>query len=63
MKIDESVINCNAVKLIDRIASGFIDLEKDGSNLNESELAMINIGCIKGVCDMASAMKEVLKAN
>lgn len=60
MKIDESVINHNAVRLIDDIVTDFVDnnLVECDSNYKE-----ITIGYIKGICDMANAMKEVLKSN
>lgn len=60
MKIDESGINHNAVRLIDDIVTDFVD-----NNLVEcdSSYKEITIGYIKGICDMANAMKEVLKSN
>lgn len=60
MKIDESGINHNAVRLIDDIVTDFVDnnLVECDSNYKE-----ITIGYIKGICDMANAMKEVLKLN
>ena len=60
MKIEESTINHNAVRLIDDIVTDFVDnnLVECDSNYKE-----INIGYIKGICDMANAMKEVLKIN
>lgn len=60
MKIDESGINHNAVRLIDDIVTDFVDnnLVECDSNYKE-----ITIGYIKGICDMANVMKEVLKSN
>jgi hypothetical protein len=60
MKIDESTINHNAVRLIDDIVTDFVDnnLVECDSNYKE-----ITIGYIKGICDMATAMEEVLKSN
>ena len=52
--------NHNAVRLIDDIVTDFVD-----NNLVEcdSSYKEITIGYIKGICDMANAMKEVLKSN
>lgn len=60
MKIDENSINHNALRLIDDIVTDFVDnsLVECDSNYKE-----ITIGYIKGICDMANAMKEVLKLN
>lgn len=60
MKIDENGINHNAVRLIDDIVTDFVDnnLVECDSNYKE-----ITIGYIKGICDMANAMKEVLKSS
>lgn len=60
MKIDESGINHNAVRLIDDIVTDFVDnnLVECDSNYKE-----ITIGYIKGICDMVNAMKKVLKSN
>ena len=60
MKIEENAINHNAVRLIDDIVTDFVDnnLVECDSNYKE-----ITIGYIKGICDMANAMKEVLKSS
>lgn len=60
MKIDESGINHNAVRLIDDIVTDFVDNNLVECNSNYKE---ITIGYIKGICDMANAMKKVLKSN
>ena len=60
MKIDENAINHNAVMLIDDIVTDFVDNNLVECNSNYKE---ITIGYIKGICDMANAMKEVLKSN
>lgn len=60
MKIDENGINHNAVRLIDNIVADFVDNNLVECNSNHEE---ITIGYIKGICDMANAMKEVLKSN
>lgn len=58
MKIDESTINHNAVRLIDDIVTDFVD---DNVIECNDDYKTIAIGYIKGVCDMANAMKKVLK--
>lgn len=60
MKIDENVINHNAVRLIDDIVTDFVDNNIVECDSNYKE---ITIGYIKGICDMANAMKKVLKIN
>lgn len=60
MKIEENTINHNAVRLIDDIVTDFVDNNLVECNSNYKE---ITIGYIKGICDMANAMKEVLKSN
>ena len=58
MKIDEASINHNACRLIDELTAGIYDIsEKD----DEHSRALI-LGNIRGVIEMANAMKEVLKA-
>lgn len=61
MKIDENSINHNAVRLINDIVSGFVDT--DSIECSSDRYKAITIGYVKGICDMANAMKEVLKVN
>ena len=60
MKIDENTINHNAVRLIDNIITDFVN-----NNVTECDVdcKTITIGYIDGICDMANAMKEVLKVD
>lgn len=60
MTIDKTNINDTAVRIIDEIVTDYMD-----SNITEydDKYSVVTIGCIKGVCDMANAMKEVLKVN
>lgn len=58
MKIDESTTNHNAVSLIDDIVTDFVD---NNATECDDDYKAITIGYIKGICDMANAMKEVLK--
>lgn len=60
MKIDESTINHNAARLIDYIVTDFVDRSVTECDDNHK---IITISYIKGICDMANAMKEVLKVN
>ena len=55
MKIDEDCVNHNALRLIDSAMRGAIDEE----HINEFAIGTFNY--IRGICDMANAMKEVLK--
>lgn len=55
MKIDESSINHNALRLIE-LAIQDISREE-----RSEELLMGTFNYIKGICDMANVMKEVLK--
>lgn len=57
MEIDENSINHNTVRLIDSAIRGGIDEE------HEEEFLISAFNYIKGICDMANAMKEVLKVN
>lgn len=58
MTIDKTNINDTVVRIIDDIVTDFVD-----NNVAECDdgYKTITIGYIKGICDMANAMKEVLK--
>lgn len=58
MKIDESCINHNAVRLID----GVWDMSRTAGEEEGMKLAAMTLGYIKGITDMANALKEALKA-
>lgn len=61
MKIDESCINHNAVRLIDDLVESRYELI-DGKNPEvERGFVLMTLGEIAGVIQMAEAMKEVLK--
>ena len=61
MKIDESCINHNAVRLIDALVEGRYEMI-DGDNPEvERGYMLMTLGEIAGVIQMAEAMKEVLK--
>lgn len=57
MKIDEASINHNALRLIDDIVTW--DLS---GNEEMHDIQLMTLGYIKGITDMAEALKEVLKA-
>ena len=60
MKIDESCINHNAVRLIGEMVSELYEFTDDGTNFDNMRLAAL--GEIHGICQMASVMKEVLNS-
>lgn len=55
MKIDKNTINHNALRLINLATTGVVDEE------NSDKYIIGAFNYIKGICDMANAMKEVLK--
>lgn len=59
MKIDESCINHNAIRLIEEIASPIYECldEKD----DNTRIAVL--GGINGILDLARVLKEVLKID
>lgn len=60
MKIDESCINHNALRLIDEaIDSPFEYCEEKPDS---DHMRLLVLGEIRGIIQMANAMKEVLKA-
>lgn len=66
MKIDESCINHNAVKLIEELSASAYDFcslkaEDAMSERENQNFALMTLGNIVGVLEMARAMKEVLK--
>lgn len=64
MKIDESCINHNALRLIDDIVDDpyyLCHCDDDKSVEQNLRVALMTIGEINGVLMMANAMKEVLK--
>lgn len=59
MKIDEGCINHNAVRLIGEMVSELYEFTDDDGDLEHTRIA--TLGEIRGICQMADAMKEVLK--
>ena len=60
MKIDESCINHNALRLIADLVSELY--EYTGEKPSEDNFRIATLGEIRGICDMAAVMKEVLKS-
>lgn len=62
MKIDEAAINHNAARIIRALVkTSYEVIEQEGDKI-EREYVLMTIGEIAGVCEMAEALKEVLKA-
>ena len=60
VKIDESCINHNAVRLIGEMVSELYELTDQDASMDNMRIA--TLGEIRGICQMADAMKEVMKA-
>lgn len=60
MKMDESCINHNALKLVDELTDGAYDVAC-GHDDDKAMFMAMTLGNIIGVLEMAKAMKEVLK--
>lgn len=60
MKIDEACINHNVVRLVDEVTSSLYEWAGENSNDDHARITML--GEIRGICDLANALKEALKA-
>ncbi len=60
MKIDESCINHNAMRLISDMVSELYEFCDADDNMERLRIA--TLGEIRGICQMAAEMKKVLKA-
>ena len=60
MKIDESCINHNALRLIGEMVTELYEFTDSDASMENMRIA--TLGEIRGICQMAVAMKEVLKA-
>ncbi len=58
--IDECIINEKALKLIDRSMDYELIYDAE-ADLEKSELTAVTLGMIRGILDMAEAMKGELK--
>lgn len=61
MKITEDAINHNAVRIIDDLTSSCYDMISENKPNEERDYLLMTLGEIQGVCDLARALKEVLK--
>ena len=59
MKIDESCINHNVAQLVGEIVENLYEFTNADEDSDHARIAML--GEIRGICQMADAMKEVLK--
>lgn len=57
MKIDENIINEKAIELIDELVSYDFIYGTDG----RKEFAVLSMGIVRGILDMAGALKGELK--
>lgn len=60
MKITEECVDYNAVRLIGEMVSELYEFT--GADSNAERVRIATLGEIRGICQMADAMKEVLKA-
>lgn len=61
MKIDEACINHNAVRLINEIVGS--PYEYGDQDETADHCRLLTIGAVRGVLDMAEAMKKVLSVE
>ncbi len=62
MKIDEESINHNVVKQISELVESRYELLNDTSESTEVAFMAMTLGEIGAICDMAKALKEVLRS-
>lgn len=65
MKIDESCIDHNAVRIIEELTSNayaYCEADDETTEREQQNTALMTLGNIIGVLDMARVLKEVLKA-
>lgn len=60
MKIDDACINHNVVRLVDEMTSSLYEYADETSN--DDHMRIATLGEIRGICDLANALKEALKA-
>lgn len=61
MKIDEACVNHNALRLINEIVG--CPYEYGDQDESADHLRLLTLGEVRGVLDMAEAMKKVLKGE
>lgn len=59
MKIDEGCVNNNATRLIEELVGTVYDCTDSDDSMDHIRIA--TLGEIKGICEMAKVMKEVLR--
>lgn len=59
MKVDESCINHNALRLIEEIVTNAYDVS--GGEVSDDHWRLMVLGEISGIIDLARALKEVLE--
>ena len=59
MKVDEGNINHNAVRIISELVEGIYDGK---CNQEDYGFLVMTVGEIAGVCEMANALREVLRS-
>lgn len=60
MKIDESCINHNALRLIGEMVSELYEFTDQDESMENMRIA--TLGEIRGICQMADVMKEALRS-
>ncbi len=60
MKIDDASINHNVVRLVDEATSSLYEFVDETPVDDHMRIAML--GEIRGICELANALKEVLNA-
>lgn len=60
MKIDEACINHNVVRLVDEMTSELYEFTEKSDNMDNMRVA--TLGEIRGMCQLANALKDVLRA-
>lgn len=60
MKIDEACINHNVVRLVDEMVSELYEFTDKSDSMDNMRVA--TLGEIRGMCQLANALKEVLRA-
>lgn len=59
VNIDETCINHNVVRLVDEMTSSLYEYADETSN--DDHMRIATLGEIRGIFDLANALKEVLK--
>lgn len=60
MRIDEGCIDHNVVRMVDEMTSSLYEFAD--ATENDDHVRIATLGAIRGICDFAHDLKEVLKA-